>query len=104
MVQHCLLQHGWPKSQVTISTKGAHVYVEGRLHTRAYEDNSGQKRYWTEVIASDLILLDRREDAEDHEDRSASRQEDRREHAPERRERTPERRHARQRPRAADVL
>ena len=32
--------------------KGSHVLVEGRLHTRAYEDDSGQKRYWTEVIAS----------------------------------------------------
>lgn len=43
--------------------KGAHVYLEGRLHTHAYDDDSGQKRYWTEVIASELIMLDRRADS-----------------------------------------
>lgn len=38
-------------------TKGAQVYIEGRLQTRSWEDRDGQKRYTTEVIASDLILL-----------------------------------------------
>jgi single-strand DNA-binding protein len=33
------------------------VYVEGRLQTRNYEDKDGQKRYFTEVVADDLILL-----------------------------------------------
>src|ERR687886_1261791 len=41
--------------------KGAHVYIEGRLQTRAWEDQqTGQKRYLTEVIANDLIMLDAR--------------------------------------------
>ena len=41
--------------------KGARVYIEGRLQTRSWEDQqTGQKRYMTEVIANDLIMLDAR--------------------------------------------
>ena len=43
-------------------TKGARVYLEGRLQTRSWEDQqSGQTRYKTEVIANDMIILDSRE-------------------------------------------
>jgi single-strand DNA-binding protein len=43
-------------------TKGARVYLEGRLQTRSWDDaQSGQTRYKTEVIASDMIILDSRE-------------------------------------------
>lgn len=38
-------------------TKGKQVYVEGRLQTRSYEDKDGQKRYTTEVVADEVILL-----------------------------------------------
>jgi single-strand DNA-binding protein len=39
--------------------KGSHVYIEGRLQTRSWEDQeTGQKRYKTEVIASEMIMLD----------------------------------------------
>ena len=42
--------------------KGARVYLEGRLQTRSWEDQqSGQTRYKTEVIAPDMITLDSRE-------------------------------------------
>lgn len=42
--------------------KGMRVYVEGRLQTRTWADQqTGQTRYKTEVIASDLIMLDHRE-------------------------------------------
>lgn len=37
--------------------KGRTVYIEGRLQTRSWEDKQGQKRYTTEVVASDLVLL-----------------------------------------------
>jgi len=40
--------------------KGSRVYVEGRLETRCSEDAQGQRRYRTEVVASDLIVLDAR--------------------------------------------
>jgi single-strand DNA-binding protein len=39
--------------------KGQRVYVEGRLKTRSWEDQTGSKRYRTEVIAEGLIMLDR---------------------------------------------
>lgn len=38
-------------------TKGKQVYVEGRLQTRSYDDKDGNKRYATEVVAEDVLLL-----------------------------------------------
>ncbi|MBI5476051.1 MAG: single-stranded DNA-binding protein [Ignavibacteriales bacterium] len=39
--------------------KGSKVYLEGRLQTRSWDDkNSGVKRYTTEIIADNLIMLD----------------------------------------------
>src|SRR5215467_10354830 len=38
--------------------KGGKVFIEGRLQTRSWDDKqTGQKKYMTEVVASDLILL-----------------------------------------------
>ena len=37
--------------------KGKQVYVEGRIETRSWDDKDGQKRYTTEIVASDIILL-----------------------------------------------
>jgi len=42
-----------------ILKKGRRMYVEGRLQTRNWEGQDGVKRYKTEVIASDLIVLDK---------------------------------------------
>jgi len=36
------------------------VYVEGRLQTRQWEDQQGQKRYTTELVANQVTNLDRR--------------------------------------------
>ena len=38
--------------------KGAKVYVEGSLRTRKWQDKNGQERYTTEIVASDLQMLD----------------------------------------------
>lgn len=38
-------------------TKGKQIYVEGRLQTRSYEDKDGNKRYTTEVVAEEVMLL-----------------------------------------------
>ncbi len=38
-------------------SKGGQVYIEGRLQTRSWEGKDGAKRYTTEVVARDLILL-----------------------------------------------
>ncbi len=37
--------------------KGSKVYIEGRLQTRSWDDKTGQKRYTTEVVANELVLL-----------------------------------------------
>ncbi len=38
--------------------KGKRVYIEGKIQTRSYDDKNGVKRYTTEVVADDLIMLD----------------------------------------------
>jgi single-strand DNA-binding protein len=51
----------WEKLAETCSTylhKGSHVFIEGRLQTREYTDKDGIKKYSTEVIATDMTMLD----------------------------------------------
>ncbi|PIE35954.1 single-stranded DNA-binding protein [candidate division KSB3 bacterium] len=43
--------------------KGRQAYIEGRLQTRSWEDRDGNKRYTTEIVAQDLILLSGRGDS-----------------------------------------
>ena len=38
-------------------SKGRQVYLEGRLQTRSWEDQQGQKRYTTEIVASTVQFL-----------------------------------------------
>ena len=46
--------------------KGGKVYIEGRLQTRSWDDkNTNQKKYMTEVVAQDLVLLGGRGEAGD---------------------------------------
>ena len=40
-------------------TKGQRVYAEGRLHTRSWEGQDGQKHSRTEIIANRVLFLDR---------------------------------------------
>ncbi len=40
--------------------KGSKVYLEGRLQTRKWQDQNGQDRYTTEIIANELQMLDSR--------------------------------------------
>ena len=39
--------------------KGSQVFIEGKIKTRSWEDQQGQKRYTTEVVADVMQLLDR---------------------------------------------
>jgi single-strand DNA-binding protein len=39
--------------------KGRKVFVEGRLATRSWDTPDGQKRYVTEVVANQVLFLDR---------------------------------------------
>ncbi len=43
--------------------KGSKVYVEGSLRTRKWQDQSGQDRYTTEIVASEMQMLDGRNDS-----------------------------------------
>ena len=38
-------------------SKGKQVYIEGRLQTRQWDDRDGNKRYTTEVVASNMQIL-----------------------------------------------
>lgn len=40
--------------------KGSKVYVEGRLQTKKWQDNNGQDRYTTEIVANEMQMLDSR--------------------------------------------
>ena len=41
--------------------RGSQIYVEGRLRTRSYTDQQGQKKYMTEIVADNVQLLGRRD-------------------------------------------
>lgn len=51
-------------------TKGRLVYVEGRLRTRSWEGQDGQKHYRTEIIANRITFLDRQSAGPLPEDRA----------------------------------
>ena len=47
--------------------KGSKIYVEGKLRTRSWNDQSGVKHYTTEIVVDSLQLLDRRPDGEQNQ-------------------------------------
>lgn len=42
--------------------KGMQLYVEGKIKTRSWEDQNGNKRYVTEIIADNVQMLGKKED------------------------------------------
>jgi single-strand DNA-binding protein len=42
--------------------RGSLVYIEGRLKTRSWEDKDGNKKFATEIVGDNLIMLDKRSD------------------------------------------
>jgi len=42
--------------------KGTQLYIEGRIKTRSYDDQDGNKKYITEIVADQMQLLGRRSD------------------------------------------
>ncbi len=57
-----VLWRGLADLAVKYLKKGSGVYIEGKIKTRNYEDKEGNKRFVTEVIAEELILLDKKEE------------------------------------------
>lgn len=50
----------WGRQAESVSkylSKGRSVYVEGRLQTREWTDREGQRRFTTEIIASNVVFL-----------------------------------------------
>lgn len=39
--------------------KGKLIYIDGKIQTRSYDDKEGNKRYITEVIADNMVMLSR---------------------------------------------
>lgn len=67
--------------------KGSQVYIEGRIRTRKWQDQSGQDKYSTEIVADQMQMLGGRQpsggsddgsDSEQHASRQRSRPDDRR--------------------------
>ena len=50
--------------------KGAKLYIEGSLRTRKWQDQQGQDRYTTEVVASDMQMLDNKSTASGYSQQS----------------------------------
>ena len=46
--------------------KGSLVYIEGRLRTRSWEDRDANRKFATEVVGDNLIMLDKRTDGGTH--------------------------------------
>lgn len=50
----------WDKTAEIIEkyiTKGKEIAIEGKLTSRSYDDKDGQKRYITEVVVNELLML-----------------------------------------------
>lgn len=41
--------------------KGSMICIEGKLRTRSFEDKNGDKRYVTEVVGDNIIMLDKKD-------------------------------------------
>jgi single-strand DNA-binding protein len=56
----------WRKGLVDVAEKylkkGSLVYAEGKLRTRSWDDQDGNKKYTTEVVVDNFKMLDRRDD------------------------------------------
>jgi len=46
--------------------KGSLVFIEGRLRTRNWEDKDKNKRFSTEIVGDNLVMLDKRKDNNDN--------------------------------------
>ena len=57
----------WGKTAEVISTyatKGKEIAIQGKLVSRSYENEQGEKRYITEVVISEVLLLGSKNEAE----------------------------------------
>ncbi|WP_335973197.1 single-stranded DNA-binding protein [Gaetbulibacter jejuensis] len=55
--QSIVVKNGLVKVVESYLTKGKEIAIEGKLTNRSYDDKDGQKRYVTEVLANELLML-----------------------------------------------
>ncbi len=66
---HNCVAWGWLAERIEqFLTKGKLIYLEGRLKTRVIEKDNGEKLYKTEVVAMNLIFLNKKWEVEEVED------------------------------------
>jgi single-strand DNA-binding protein len=46
--------------------KGDQLYIEGRITTRTYDDKDGNKKYITEIVATEMKMLNKKKETEDN--------------------------------------
>ena len=56
-----ILWRGLAETAEKYLRKGSSVYIDGKIRTRNWEDQQGQTRYTTEIIADTMQMLDRRD-------------------------------------------
>ncbi|MFT7588363.1 MAG: single-strand DNA-binding protein [Limisphaerales bacterium] len=44
--------------------KGSRVYIEGKIKTRSWDDKDGNKKYTTEIIGDNMVMLDSKNDGQ----------------------------------------
>ena len=54
--------------------KGSKIYIEGKYTTRKWQDQSGQDRYTTEIVASEMQMLDSRQSDAGHQSSDAAKE------------------------------
>ena len=54
--------------------RGSNIYCEGKLQTRSWESQEGEKKYRTEVVINQLQFLDKREERSEPEERQFERE------------------------------
>ncbi len=62
---------GWGKVATLIEKylkKGSEIAVEGKLNNRTYVDKEGHKRYYCEIVISDMVMLGAKSKASQQED------------------------------------
>jgi single-strand DNA-binding protein len=60
---HIVLWRGLAELAAKNLHKGSLVHIEGSLRTRSWEDKDKIRRYQTEIVATNLVMLEKRQDA-----------------------------------------
>ena len=68
---NCVLWKKGAENFANFTRKGSLVGIQGRIQTRNYENQQGQRVYVTEVVADNFTLLEKKGDARDHSNNSS---------------------------------